>query len=783
MTATPRPIVIRLSTQGLKGAQDALKKVAAEGKKLGDRMKKVGESAGRARDRIAAIGRIGATAGKGIGVLAASATALAVGIGALAKVSYDGIDENIKFARSVGMTVEEFQKLRYAAEQGGVPVEDLRGQLFALSNISLAAFMGDEGAAESLARLGVSAVDANGELKTTYQSFLDIADAVSKVPDSLQKTASLAPVFGDGKLITTLNGGSAGLKKYGEEAERLGLILSTEQSELVERTNDSVDNLGRTVASARDRIALLLAPDIGRDADQLSSFIAENRQEIDEFAKSSFTFIRQSLLDIYNVLYNGADPETAWVASAAQSIRDIQALLTGNGEIESPFLSGIQVAFIEIGDAFDRMASQIDLAATVAKDFFFLISGQQGAISTDYVRGFIQPFNELSDTVSRAYRNVIKPVLDEFRAILDDIARRLNNFFGLTGDSAITGTQLAVVLAIAKVTGTLGLLVSVAGVAISAIGTIGKLFGGIALIAGGTAAAIAAVVAGVGAAVFASLSLKEQAKIAGDRAKEIAATDGEAAGAAYLQSFVDSAKRRWGVKAVNGLAGLVGLGVDFDDTSQQLDAIVQTDPEAAKKGFELAFQEMGIPLKNGVARVETQANVSGATLSPDAAAALAQLEAGVDVTSMTLSPSVQRQLESLAASLPAGSVPGFSTGGRVYGPGTSTSDSIIARLSRGEFVMRAASVRKFGADFFERLNSGVLPAFATGGLVSLPSPAGISSLSAMSFEGGGGRPVLLQLPDGSRTELRGSGNAVSDLEKRLRRTSVAQICRKPSWDR
>jgi hypothetical protein len=72
----------------------------------------------------------------------------------------------------------------------------------------------------------------------------------------------------------------------------------------------------------------------------------------------------------------------------------------------------------------------------------------------------------------------------------------------------------------------------------------------------------------------------------------------------------------------------------------------------------------------------------------------------------------------------------FAEGGQVLGPGTGTSDSIIARLSNGEFVSDARTVSYFGPDFFLNLKkmakgfnaspsySGGLPAFQNGGLVS-----------------------------------------------------------------
>jgi len=74
----------------------------------------------------------------------------------------------------------------------------------------------------------------------------------------------------------------------------------------------------------------------------------------------------------------------------------------------------------------------------------------------------------------------------------------------------------------------------------------------------------------------------------------------------------------------------------------------------------------------------------------------------------------------------------FATGGQVSGPGTGTSDSILARLSNGEFVNDAKTVAFYGPEFFANLKrmargkfsksgpslKGGLPAFREGGMVS-----------------------------------------------------------------
>lgn len=59
-----------------------------------------------------------------------------------------------------------------------------------------------------------------------------------------------------------------------------------------------------------------------------------------------------------------------------------------------------------------------------------------------------------------------------------------------------------------------------------------------------------------------------------------------------------------------------------------------------------------------------------------------------------------------------GHIPRLATGGYVDGVGTATSDSNPALLSRGEYVVKASTVRDFGVGFFDRLNAGQLPTSA-----------------------------------------------------------------------
>lgn len=92
-----------------------------------------------------------------------------------------------------------------------------------------------------------------------------------------------------------------------------------------------------------------------------------------------------------------------------------------------------------------------------------------------------------------------------------------------------------------------------------------------------------------------------------------------------------------------------------------------------------------------------------------------------------------------------GKIPAFAGGGKLSGPGTGTSDSMLVRASTGEYIVNAKATKEHLA-LLEAINGGKLPAFATGGLLgggiapkapSLPSvsnlPSGRSSKDTVSI--------------------------------------------------
>lgn len=87
-------------------------------------------------------------------------------------------------------------------------------------------------------------------------------------------------------------------------------------------------------------------------------------------------------------------------------------------------------------------------------------------------------------------------------------------------------------------------------------------------------------------------------------------------------------------------------------------------------------------------------------------------------------------------------------GGLLRGPGTGTSDSILARVSAGEYVVRAAAVQRYGVSMMEAINGMLLPRFAVGGAVA----AG----GRLSERGGPTHTLNFNLGDSGSFSLRAS---------------------------
>jgi hypothetical protein len=87
------------------------------------------------------------------------------------------------------------------------------------------------------------------------------------------------------------------------------------------------------------------------------------------------------------------------------------------------------------------------------------------------------------------------------------------------------------------------------------------------------------------------------------------------------------------------------------------------------------------------------------------------------------------------------------SGGLVTGrAGAPRQDNLPFMLSRGEFVIQASAVKRFGAPFFEALNAGVRPLAEMGAPASTPTSAGLTINGGITVQSAPGERAETSLP-------------------------------------
>ena len=186
----------------------------------------------------------------------AALTAVGLPFLLLAKQAINTADEFAKMSQKVGVSVETLSGLSFAANLAGTNIGTVERGLGLLSR-NLDDYAGGVGEAkESFSFLGISAVDLEGNLRSTDKVLFEMADRFKEMPDGTKKTALAMDILGkSGKdLIPLLNEGSDGLRDMLDEAGALGQVLSTETAQSAERFNDSLERLKTSLGGVLNAI-------------------------------------------------------------------------------------------------------------------------------------------------------------------------------------------------------------------------------------------------------------------------------------------------------------------------------------------------------------------------------------------------------------------------------------------------------------------------------------------------------------------------------------------------
>lgn len=278
-----------------------------------------------------------AAGNKFLGAVQAGFAAVVAGFG-IAQIEHmvstvaDLADTASKSAQKLGISTEAVQELGYAAKLANVEQGELEESLTHLAkNLDDVATTGKGPAADALKRLKISAKELKGE--SLDQNLEVIANAFQKLPDGPAKASLAMDLFGKsgGKLIPLLNSGQAGIVELRNEAQKLGIVVSTDTAKKFEDFNDAQSKLGATWQGLKTQVVSALLPALAGVVDKFQAWIDTHR----ELISSGLTAVVNGL----TVAFDGVAKAIDIVAKVIEFFRQnsevaesvIQALAIGLG--------------------------------------------------------------------------------------------------------------------------------------------------------------------------------------------------------------------------------------------------------------------------------------------------------------------------------------------------------------------------------------------------------------------------------------------------------------------
>jgi len=189
----------------------------------------------------------------------AGAVALTVGLKKLSAATLVSADNYAKTSARLGLTIENYQGLAFAARQTGVSIADLDSAIEKLNRSTGDAANGNKKQIESFERLGLT-VEQVLNVKGV-ERFKLVAEAIKGIDSPAQKASISNAILGRSvqKVVTLLNLGEDGLQKYIDRSNELGAITK-EQAGRIEAFNDKIDELKTGFSNISTKILSNLLP-------------------------------------------------------------------------------------------------------------------------------------------------------------------------------------------------------------------------------------------------------------------------------------------------------------------------------------------------------------------------------------------------------------------------------------------------------------------------------------------------------------------------------------------
>lgn len=396
--------------------EQELKSLESQASKSNATLAKVAATA----DKVADATQRAANATKGMSLAAGGAL---VALGGMAVSAGQSADDINTLSKQTGLATSTIQKFQYASDIIDVSLETLTGSMAKLTRNMANAQKGTGDAKIAFEQLGVSIVDANGDLRNNEDVFNDVIAALAAMENETQRDAYAMQIFGRSAqdLNPLILGGAEALWELGDAAEEAGLILSQEALDAANEFNDAIDLLKATAKGTFQEVGTEIATMLIPFMEKLSTVIGAVLEWFRDLDEEQLKTIGTILLVVASI-----SPLLSVISKVSKAISFISSTVIPALNAAFAFLAANPIVLV--------IAAVVALIAAIAL-FGDKIQEYLGKVN-EFVQGIFakdwsESFGVLGEVLNGFFANV-KIIWDSIMQIFNGIIDFIRGVF--TGD-------------------------------------------------------------------------------------------------------------------------------------------------------------------------------------------------------------------------------------------------------------------------------------------------------------------------------------------------------------
>lgn len=412
--------------------------------------KSISATDGKAKNVAGTFGKGIKTAAKWGTAIVGGATAAAGGMFKMASSAADTTDNIDKMSQKIGISRQSYQELDFITSQCGMSVDSFKNGLKTMRSVMDTTASGTSSEATALQKIGVSAVDAQGNLRSSEDVMWDSIAALQKMDNETSKARLATQLFGKSgsEMAPLLNQTSESIEDMKKQAHDLGLVLDDEAIDSGVEFTDTLDQTKRALSAIGTKLGASFMPTITNLMERIQDGLPTIQNLLGEaepiitglldsllpplldLGETLIPLISDSLLTIIPIFGEIVNTIMPIFIQLIQTllpplIQIVEALLP-------PLMSIVEALLPLLQTVFDLLEPLINLVLQLLEPLASLISEALAPLvekTTKLLNDLLQPIIPIITQLAEIITDTLTPVFEALTPIINVVSQALKPIF------------------------------------------------------------------------------------------------------------------------------------------------------------------------------------------------------------------------------------------------------------------------------------------------------------------------------------------------------------------